>query len=143
MALVSSAQESSSRSANLPRVVALSILFTVAGVSGGMFAAYKYLPELPATRDGVLAEWVVRGLVGAAAGLAALHIYVAIHDFANATGQTGLEGPSGSSITLSPNADIFIGFAESVLLYSGVLLGLAAAIFLLVAPATKDGSRWR
>ncbi len=96
-----------------------------------MWLAYRYLPALAPTPEGegrASGSWWF--LVGAATALAALHIYVMIYDLASSNAVfTG-------SASISPDADIVINGVESVLLYSGVLLALAALIFFL-APAPE------
>jgi hypothetical protein len=66
-----------------------------------------------------------------------MYIYIAIYELVNQPQlDIGLFG-SGSRHSISPDANIFVSAVYSIATQSGVLLALAAGIFLL-APASRQ-----
>jgi hypothetical protein len=119
------------RGADTSWMLWLAVVVTAAGLALGLLGAHRLLPVPATDGEGRLADWCVRVLIGAACGLAALYIYIAIHDFASIQSASGITGPGGAPNALNPRADIFISAAESILYYSGVLLALATVIYYL------------
>jgi hypothetical protein len=106
----------------------VSLVTTIAGGLAGGWLVWWYIPDLRPTREGRIATWIVRVLVGSAVGLAALQIYLAIHN------DTQNIGGSQSERAASVIAQIVTG----VIPVSGILLALAAIVYLL-GPVAEDG----
>jgi hypothetical protein len=113
----------------------LTIVTTLAGFALGAYATYRYAPALGAGSAGVIAGLIVCGLVGAACGLACLYVYLAIHAFVTAPAiDDGLAAAGIGSGGRSPDADIFTNAVYSIAGQSGVLLAVAAGVYLLAPP---------
>ena len=59
-------------------MLALTIISAVVGFAVGTYATYRLAPPLAPAGSGRLAALTVCGLVGAATGLAAMNVYLAI-----------------------------------------------------------------
>jgi hypothetical protein len=116
-------------------MLVLTIATTVVGFALGAYATYRFTPTLARTSGSVAFAVVPCGLVGAASGLACLYIYLAIYEFVKEPAlNSGLATATGQSLSASPDANIFVNAVYSIASESGVLLALAAAVFLLAAP---------
>lgn len=93
------------------------IVIFMACFGGGAVAAAQWLPGLDAGRVAGLAFFAVCGLLGAALGIAGLHIYSIAVELGRDFGLT--------------NADVLAGGLRNILLDAGTLLGLAAIVYLL------------
>ncbi len=91
----------------------------------GMTVAARWLPDLAPGRVGGLAFTTVCILLGAALGMAGLHIYSLVSDLHHL--------PSGASQT-----EILAGILRNILLDTGTLIGFAGAIYLLAPPADEQ-----
>lgn len=115
-------------------MLALTIVTALAGFALGAYATYRYAPSLGNAPSSVAVGLIVCGLVGAACGLACMYVYSAIHAFAYSPGLDALTGAELDSSGGSPDAGIFINAVYSIASQSGVLLAVAAGVYLL-APA--------
>ena len=103
--------------------LALTIASAAVGFVVGAYATYRLAPPLAPAGSGRLAALTVCGLVGAAVGLAAMNVYLAIEAWRFASGaEAQLAGLARVSVVDS------LVFA---LAQSGVLLALAAVVHLL------------
>jgi hypothetical protein len=119
-------------------MLALTIVTTLAGFALGAYATYRYAPALSDAPASVAVGLVVCGLVGAACGLGCLYVYLAIHAFATEPSLgNGLAVAGIGSGGTSPDADIFTNAVYSIASQSGVLLAVAAGVYLL-APSTHE-----
>lgn len=100
--------------------MAVPIIIFVVCVAAGVFAASQWLPDLERGTVGGLSFFVVCGLIGAAVGVIGLRIYGIVEN---------VEGFSGKFKKLAVANGL-----EAMLWEDGLLLGLAAAVYLL-APA--------
>jgi hypothetical protein len=103
----------------------------VLGLAAGVWAAAHSLPPLADTREGLIATWLVRGLVGCALAWAAVQIYYTIHAYVNLHSNE-LFPRSGQN-----RSEILSLTVQSILLLDGILIGAAAIIYLL-APVGTD-----
>jgi uncharacterized membrane protein YhhN len=103
--------------------VAVPIIIFVVCVGAGVFAASQWLPDLQRGTVGGLSFFVVCGLIGAAVGVIGLRIYGIVE---------GVETSSRGFQKL-----VVSGELSSMLWQAGLLLGLAAAVYLL-APARSE-----
>jgi hypothetical protein len=107
------------------RAMAVPIIIFVVCLSAGVFAATKWLPDLAPGPVGGISFFVVCGLVGAALGVFGLNIYLIVE-------------------TIEESSRVFRRLAvsnglESILWQCGVLIGLAAAVYLVApAPSASD-----
>jgi hypothetical protein len=99
------------------------IVIFLACLGGGVTAAARWLPDLAAGPRGGLAFFAVCGLLGAAAGIAGLHIYSIINSINEFK---SLDGGNG---------EIVASGLASMLWEAGTLLGLATLIYLLAPVA--------
>lgn len=107
----------------------LSIAFVIAGFLAGMYLVYRFAPPLAATREGVIASWIVRTLVGAAFGWTAFHLYLGIYAFVNyADNNNGVfPVPNGS------RTEILLAVMQPIFSLGGLLIA-AATVICLLAP---------
>ena len=99
------------------------VVVFVACLGAGVTAAARWLPDLAMGPVGGMAFFVVSGLLGAAAGLAGLHIY----SIANAVGKFKSLG----------DGEIVATGLASMLWEVGSLVGLAALVYLLAPVADR------
>lgn len=116
-------------------MLALTIVTALAGFVLGAYATYRYAPSLGNAPSSVAVGLIVCGLVGAACGLGCMYIYLAIHAFAYSPALDGLTGAELTSNGASPDAAIFINAVYSIASQSGVLLAVAAGVYLLAPEA--------
>ncbi|HXD53906.1 MAG TPA: hypothetical protein VN618_04055 [Solirubrobacteraceae bacterium] len=105
----------------------------VLGLAAGMWSAARYLPPRAQTEEGVIATWLVRGLIGCALAWAAVQIYFAIHAYANLHSD-GTFPRLGASRT-----EILSETVQSILLLDGLLIGVAAVVHLLTPRVPSRG----
>jgi uncharacterized integral membrane protein len=118
-------------------MLALTVITALGGFMLGAYLTYRYAPPLAGGAASIALGLVVCALVGAAVGLLCMYIYIAIYELVNQPQlDIGLFG-SGSRHSISPDANIFVSAVYSIATQSGVLLALAAGIFLL-APASRQ-----
>ncbi len=112
------------------------IVVTLGGFAAGAFATFRYAPTLAQTPGSVAIGLVICALAGAACGLAAMHVYLAIHEFADG----GLAGSGlGDEISApSRDAQTLANAALAIASQSGVLAALATTVFLLARPHRTD-----
>jgi heme/copper-type cytochrome/quinol oxidase subunit 2 len=105
----------------------VSIACVVVGFLAGTYLVYRFVPPLAATREGIIALWVVRTLVGVALSWAVLQVYFGIYAFVNYpdAGRFMPPVPSGS------RAEILTSTLEPIFLLSGLLTAAATVIYLL------------
>jgi hypothetical protein len=118
-------------------MLALTIITTLVGFVLGAYATYRYAPALSDTPASVAVGLIVCGLVGCACGLACLYVYLAIHAFATAPALGSGLASAGLGSGGSPDADIFANAVYSIASQSGVLLAVAAGVYLL-APSSHE-----
>jgi hypothetical protein len=104
-------------------VFALTIATLVLGLAAGIYVSARFLPPLAKTREGAIATWTVRVLIGCATAWAAVSIYDMIHAYAT---DVSREGGFPASLDKS---EILKSAVESIF-----LIGSAGIIYLL-APA--------
>lgn len=122
-------------------MLALTIATTLVGFALGAYATYRYAPSLGNAPASVAVGLIVCGLVGAACGLTCMYVYLAIHAFATAPAlETGLASAGSGSNGRSPDAGIFINAVFSIASQPGVLLALAAGVYLLAPSAAEATS---
>lgn len=105
------------------------ILIFIVCFSVGTVASGHMLPDLAAGPVGGLAFFVVCGLLGAAFGLLALHIYLIVFALHHTGGFQGLADFKAETVANG---------IDSILLEAGVLVGLAAGVYLLAPPPEED-----
>lgn len=112
----------------------LSITFVIAGFLAGMYLVYRFVPPLAATREGVIASWVVRAFVGAAFGWTAFHLYLGIYAFVNyADNNNGVFPlPNGS------RTEILLAVMQPIFSLGGLLIAAATIIYLLAPVGEAD-----
>jgi hypothetical protein len=110
-------------------MLAVTIACLVVGLAVGVYVAFRFLPALASTREGAIAAWLVRVLVGCALAWAAVEIYNAVHSFV----YLGKEANFGAGLGTT-RAEVLIRTVEDILLVDSLLLGFAATVYLL-APA--------
>jgi hypothetical protein len=121
-------------------MLALTIVAMLAGFALGAYATYRYAPSLGNAPASVAVGLIVCGLVGAACGLACMYVYLAIHAFATSPAlSTGLTNAGAGLGERSPDAGIFISAVFSIASQPGVLLALAAGVYLL-APSAPEAA---
>lgn len=119
-------------------MLALTIVTALGGFALGAYATYRYAPSLGNAPSSVAVGLIVCGLVGAACGLACMYVYLAIHAFATTPAfDTGLATAGIGSSGRSPDAAILTNLVYSIASESGVLLAVAAGVYLL-APAAPE-----
>lgn len=118
-------------------MLVLTIVTTLGGFALGAYATYRYAPSLGDAPSSVAVGLIVCGLVGAACGLACMNVYLAVHALAHSPALDGLTGVELGSSGGSPDAGIFINAVYSVASQSGVLLAVAAGVYLLVPAAPE------
>lgn len=104
-------------------MLALTIATAVVGFGVGAYATYRLAPPLAPAGSGRLAALTVCGLVGAASGLAAMNVYLAIDLWGHTSG-----------VGAAFDVGLRVGIVDTLVLalaQSGVLLGLAAVVHLL------------
>jgi ABC-type xylose transport system permease subunit len=109
-------------------VFALTITTLVLGLAAGIFLAVRFLPPLADGRDGQIATWVVRVLIGCAVAWAAEQIYFGIHTYATGNIREAAESASFDK------SSVLTGTVQSILLIDSLLIGFAGAIYLLGPP---------
>jgi predicted phage tail protein len=103
-------------------VVAIPIVIFVVCVSAGVFASSRWLPDLAGGTIGGLAFFVVCGLLGASLEVVGVQIYLIVKQ-AEVLGRLG-------------DSEALVAEGLSALLWqAGVLLGLAAVVYLLAPRA--------
>jgi len=118
----------------------LTVVTALAGFALGAYATYRYAPSLGNAPSSVAAGLIVCGLVGAACGLGCMYVYLAIHAFATSPGLDGLAHGELSSDGGSPDPGIFISAVYSIASQSGVLLAVAAGVYLLAPTAPEPAT---
>jgi hypothetical protein len=118
-------------------ILALTIATTLAGFALGAYATYRYAPALSDAPASVAVGLIVCVLVGGACGLACLYVYFAIHAFATEPALGSGLASAGLGSGGSPDADIFANAVYSIASESGVLLAVAAGVYLL-APSARE-----
>lgn len=103
------------------------LIFVLALATGGLVAA-RWLPDLGTTRIGATAFWVTCCLAGIALALAAVHVYEIARQLDSAN-----VGGIGNA-----KADIVAEGIIDTLRDVGPILGLCAAVYLLVPGATTS-----
>jgi predicted phage tail protein len=98
-------------------VVAIPIVIFVVCVSAGVFASSRWLPDLASGTIGGLAFFVVCGLLGASLGVVGVQIYSIVRQ------AEVFERVGGSALVADG--------LSALLWQAGVLLGLAAVVYLL------------
>jgi hypothetical protein len=122
-------------------MLALTIVTTLVGFALGAYVTYRYAPALGNAPGSVAVGLIVCGLVGAASGLACMYVYLAIHAFATTPAlDTGLASAGIESGGRSPDASIFTNAVYSIASESGVLLAVAAGVYLLVPTAPEPAA---
>jgi hypothetical protein len=101
------------------------VLIFLAGLSAGVLAAARWLPDLATGQIGGLAFFVVCGLIGAAAGLLGVHIYLIVEAVGHFPGATKGE-------------ELAAGIRD-IVFDVGSLLGFAGVIYLLAPPPGTEG----
>jgi hypothetical protein len=109
--------------------VLVPVLIFLAGLSAGVLASARWLPDLAAGQVGGLAFFFVCGLIGAAVGLLSMDIYSIVQEL-----DSRLLG-GGPSQRVLVAADI-----RSLVFEVGSLLGLAGIVYLLAPPPEIDGA---
>ncbi len=112
---------------------ALTITTLVIGLAAGVYLAIRFLPPLASTREGVVAEWTVRILIGCATGWAASTIYEAVHAYVYLHGNTLTPALSNDDTT-----EILRSTVQNILLVDSLLIGFAGAIYLLAPLAAPS-----
>jgi hypothetical protein len=105
--------------------VAVPIVIFAVCLLAGVFASSRWLPDLAQGVAGGSAYFAVCGLLGAALGVIGLRLYLIVEDLEHVGG-------------LFRRQTVAIGL-DSMLWESGLLLGLAMAVYLL-APAAPVAS---
>jgi hypothetical protein len=126
-------------------MLALTIVTALGGFALGTYATYRYAPALGNAPSSVAIGLIVCGLVGAACGLACMYVYLAIHAFVTTPAfDTGLANAGIGSDGRSPDAAILTNVIYSIASESGVLLAVAAGVYLLAPvapePAAEHGA---
>jgi hypothetical protein len=119
-------------------VLALTVVFALGGFALGSYATYRYAPPLAERENSVAVGLVICLLVGAATGLACMYVYLAIYGLINQPALGGALGGGGRSASASPDANVFVNAVFSIATESGVLLALAAGVYLLAGPAPSS-----
>jgi hypothetical protein len=114
-------------------VFLLSIILSLGGFAAGVYLTYRFVPPLRDTREGTIASWIVRVLIGAALSWAALELYFCIYAFANFSRTNEFRGP----IVNGARTAILTQTVHSIFLLSGLLLAAAAIVYFL-APAGDE-----
>lgn len=118
-------------------MLALTIVTAVIGFAFGAYATFRYGPTLSQRPGTTAVGLVVCALVGAACALAFMYVYLAVHAFSTQGNiDTGLARAGEAFGGTSPDASIFVNAVFSIASESGVLLALAAGVFLL-APSHR------
>ena len=102
------------------------LVFVVTFVAGVMASA-RWLPGLAAGPVGGLGFFAVSGLVGAATGLAGLHVYLIVRALEESTGD-GRFGGQGF---------ILADGLTSILFECGLIVAAAVAVFMLSPPPAE------
>jgi hypothetical protein len=122
-------------------MIGLTIAFALGGFALGSYLAYRYAPPLVRARGSTAVGVVICLLVGAAAGLACMYVYLGIYALIHEGPLTGvIGGENGDGPTASPDANIFAGTVYSIASQSGVLLALAAGVHLLGSAGGASGA---
>lgn len=120
------------------------IVVTLGGFAAGAYATYRYAPTLAQAPGSVAIGVVICALAGAACGLAAMHVYLAIHDFVDARGlgRAAIGSDVGGSAVNEPSQDATT-LANAVLaiaIQSGTLAALAVTVFLVARPHRTEAA---
>jgi hypothetical protein len=103
------------------------VLIFLAGLSVGVLAAARWLPDLAPGQVGGLAFFVVCGLIGAAVGLLGVHIYLIVEEVRRLP---ATDAPSqGEAIAAG---------IRNIVFEVGSLLGFAGVMYLLAPPPETD-----
>lgn len=105
------------------------IVFIVCFCTGAVASGHA-LPDLAPGPVGGIAFFVVCGLLGAALGLVGLHVYLIVDSLKHA----GSAFPGVRNFKAETVADGL----DSILLEAGVLVGLAAGVYLLAPPSEEE-----
>jgi len=105
----------------------ISIACLVVGFAATVYACARYVPPLAARREGAIATWFVRVLMGSAVAWAALQTYCAIYSFAHVDATAG-RFPPVIGVT---RIQILDATVATILPLSGLLAAGAAIIYLL------------
>lgn len=97
--------------------VAIPVIIFVACLSAGVYAATRWLPSMPDGPAGGLAFFAACGLLGGALAVVGLHVYQIVEETHN--GLSGL------------NREIVANNLDDMVWEGGLMLGLAAALYLL------------
>ncbi len=118
-------------------MVILTIVTVLGGFALGAYLAYRYLPSLAQRPGSTAVGLVICILVGAASGLACMHVYLTIHDIVSQSAVGGgLAREAGGAPSASTDAQTLAEATIVIATQTGVLLALAATTFLL-APAHR------
>jgi hypothetical protein len=105
-------------------------LIFLAGLSIGVLASARWLPDLAPGQVGGLAFFVVCGLIGAAAGLLGVHIYSIVQELDS---RSLLGGRLSQGVLLAAEL-------RSLIFEVGSLVGFASIVYLLAPPPEIDGA---
>ena len=118
-------------------MLGLTIATTLVGFALGSYMTYRYAPTIARAPGSVAVGLVICTLAGAACGLAFLYVYLAIYAFAHEPTSVGIASAPLGVVERSLDANIFISAVYTIATESGVLLALAAGVYLL-APAHEE-----
>ncbi len=107
-------------------IIIFILCFSVGAVGSG-----QLLPDLAAGSVGGIAFFAVCGLLGAALGLIGLHTWLIVDSLKHAGGVF----PGGGSF----KAETIAEGLNSILFDGGILVGLAAGVYLLAPPPEESG----
>lgn len=120
------------------------IAVTLGGFAAGAYATYRYAPTLAQEPGSVAIGLVICALAGAACALAAMHVYLAIHDFVDAgsvgRAAIGSDVVGGAISEPSRDAETLANAALAIAVQSGVLAALAATVFVLGRPHRREAT---
>jgi hypothetical protein len=108
--------------------VLVPVLIFLAGLSAGVLASARWLPDLAPGQVGGLAFFFVCGLIGAAVGLAGVDIYSIVQEL---NVRPLLGGGVGQGVLVASGI-------RGLVFEVGSLLGLAGIVYLLAPPAEID-----
>jgi hypothetical protein len=105
------------------------VLIFLVCFSAGVVASSRWLPDLAAGSVAGLAFFLVSGLLGAAAGLLGVHVYIVVEELKHVPSVVGAGAGQG---------ELVAGFLRALVFDDGSLLGFAAVVYLLAPVPDLD-----
>ncbi len=103
------------------------VLVFLGAMSVGVLASARWLPDLADGRVAGIAFFLVCGMLGAALGLASMHIYAVVEELNRFHDNDYFD-----------KGQIVAGALRTTVFDSGLLVGLASAVYLLAPPPDDE-----